>query len=275
MEATLCGSYALFECILSQELLAILFYSTILDGVHGILDVLACLCAIHLFGETEQTIDETLFDEYEIGSQTWLTNQALCLLSLDVFTNLLTHVHDLWILYGALQTFVDVGDEVFGQLASGVQEQYIASNFVAVEVTKSVVYTIVLSVQSNCFNLVNAFALNYFAWLNAIKCRSILVLCLEVVACIVCLHYGGVMTQTVYQTLEEDLLVDSPCWVVCQTILLCIFDCLTNVTTDATCLAKFLYLAIVTALECVDKLGNCLHRRVVAELIHLHLCTVY
>ena len=240
------------------------------------MDVLACLCTVHLFGEAEQAIDETLLDKHEVGSQTWLANQTLCFLIFDVFTDLFTHVHDLWVLYVALQTFVDVGDKIFSHLTCRIHEQYVTSNLVAIEVTECVVDTIVLGVEGDGFYLVDALAFHYFAWLNTIvERRSRLILCLEVVACIFCLHHGGVMTQTVYQSLEENLLVDSPCWIVCQTIFLCILDSVTDVATDVTCLAEFFDSTVITTLECINKLSNGLHRRIVAELIHLHLCTVH
>ena len=267
--------YALFECVFSQELFAVFFDGTVLDIVHCGLDILACLFTCH-GGVAEQTIDEALFDECEISSQTWFTNQALCLLVLDVLTNLLTHVYNLWVLHFALQTLVDIGNEVLCELTCRVHEQYIASHLVAIEITKSIVDTVALVGEGDSLHLVNAFGFYHFAWLDAIvEHRCCLILCLEVVACLFCLHHSSVMAQTVYQTLEENLLVDSPCWVVCQTCLFSALDSHTDVLTDIACLAQLLNCAIVTALERINKLGNGLHRGIVAELIHFHLCTVH
>ena len=87
-------------------------------------------------------------------------------------------------------------------------------------------------------------------------------------------HHAVLAVDTVYETLEEHLLIQRPSLVLGQTGLLRLFDGVSDIAADRSRLAQHLNLAVIAALQRVHKLNHSLIAAVVAQLVHLHVCAV-
>ena len=219
-----------------------------------------------------KTVDEALFDEFEVGGQCLDSDEAGSLLCFDLRADLLANLSQLRIVLTGLDDSVQLFDELVFAGSGGVTTEHVHGNLLAVEQTKSIVDGVAGVLEGNRSHFVGAFGLDGFEVAFLEVGRS-LILSAEVLGSAVSGPLIELVVDGVNQALEEQFLVDSPCRVVGQTAFLHLFNGIADVLCYALNLGGLLLnFGLIAFDESVHEGGGSgfvLGRVDVTELLHL------
>ena len=200
----------LTQCVLCQETCTFLFGGTVAQIVDHSVYVHVRILHCHLLGVLVQTVDETLFDQLVVGLQTFDTEQTLRLLLADGITNVLGHVNHLRVANVRFEALVHVLNELIDRfVGGGVGINDVVLDLRTVHHTERVVKRVVLALELDRLSLVRALSQNSFAFCFLVR-RAGLETSHEEHLSVRLVHDGGVLVESVHESLEEEFLVENP-----------------------------------------------------------------